>query len=170
MTGRPKGRDPNVGKAGSGVDEEGRWSPVFQGQREPFGVGNEARLTHGSYQPPSRMGQRPFEIAAAVRPHLPAYSPAFEPLVIGYAVALTRAERAAIALAAVDERLDRGEAVDTHERLQKDLRQWLTTVLRFASELGLSPSSAARIARDVGIGAQAMAAHADLLAKYRGAA
>lgn len=162
VAGRPRGR-AGAPKAGSGVDEEGRWTPVFAGQREPFQEGNEVCVTHGAYVAPERLGERVHEIAAAVRPFVPGYSPVHEVLVTGYAVALVRVERASAALAAVED-----VASDRHQKLEKNLRLWLSTVIRFAAELGLSPASAARITRDMGIGVQAAAAHAQFLERYRG--
>ena len=34
--------------SGSGLDENGRWTPAFPGQREPFPEGNEAAVRHGA--------------------------------------------------------------------------------------------------------------------------
>ena len=165
MVGRPRGRDPLVPKAGSGLDEEGRWLPEFPGQREPFRVGNVVRETHGAYLAPEKLGERVHEIAAAIRPFVPVYSPAFEPLIMGYALALTRVERAAVAL----DEAEQGD-FERHDSLARHTRSWLTSALRYADALGLSPSSAARIARDAGLATQAVAAHAELLEKYRGVA
>ena len=34
--------------SGSGLDEQGRWTPTFPRQRPPFAEGNTAALTHGA--------------------------------------------------------------------------------------------------------------------------
>ncbi len=90
-----------------------------------------------------------------------------------YALALTRIERAAHALDAVELGLDGAAAFqrkgedDLLFSLQQNLRSWIGTATRLASELGLTPSAAARIAKDVGIGAHAAGEHIALLEKYR---
>jgi len=165
---------PGFERAGSGVGEDGRWTPVFEGQRPPFAPGNDAHLKHGAFASPVRLGERSEAIADALRPYVTAYHPGVEPTLQSYALALARAERAVSALAEANE----GRYVATYKgredelclSLQTHLRAWLRLALNLASELGLTPSASARILRDAGIGAQAAAAHAELLERYRGAA
>ena len=168
-------RKPAGEKTGSGIQRDGTWVPVFAGQRPPFEPGVATTETHGSHASIARLGARPQEIADAIRPFVAAYSPGVEPIVQCYAVTLTRIERGAHALDAVEEGTDIGESYKRREddmlmSLRKDLRAWIRLSVTLAGELGLTPSSAARILRDVGVGAHAAAQHADLLAKYRGAA
>jgi hypothetical protein len=148
--------------------------PVFEGQRAPF-RGGEA-TSHGSYVSPVQLGERPAEIADAVRGFVPGWSPAVELSLQQYALTLTRIERAAAALEAVEaglpeaDRLKRKGERDQLPSLQASLRSWIRLSVRLAAELGLTPSSSARMMRDAGIGANAAAQHAALLERYRGVA
>lgn len=69
----------------SGVDEEGRWSPAFEGQRRPFepgdervaGPGNERAVTHGAYSK-RRLLEAVEAEYEALRAALVPWEPAFE--------------------------------------------------------------------------------------------
>jgi len=76
---RSKGGGP---PSRSGIDEDGVWSPAFEGQREPFRPGNELRfepgndlaVRHGAFAT-LKLGPRVDELAAEVRELVPAYRP-----------------------------------------------------------------------------------------------
>jgi hypothetical protein len=154
-----------------GLDVGGNWTPEFPGQRPPFGVGNDAAVKHAAYAAPVKFGSRPQEVADAVRPYVVGFHPGMESVLQSYGLVLCRVERAARAL----EEADEGGRVavyagreDPHLLgLQTHLRHWLRLSVAMASELGLTPSASARILRDAGIAAQAAAAHAELLERYR---
>jgi hypothetical protein len=155
MAGRPRKRETGV-QTGSGLDEDGGWMPQFPGQRPPFPRGNDLHLSHGAYASPLRLGERADEIAEQVRPLLPTPGPAFETTTHSYGLVLTRVEKAVAAL-------ERAEGTDDHAeaekltRLQKDLRLWLQTALRYAEALAITPASQGRLYRDAALGKTAAA-------------
>ncbi len=162
-------------KAGSGIQEDGTWVAAFPGQRKPFEPGVPTLVKHGAYFDTIRLGERPAEIADAVRPFVPGYGPGVEPTLQLYGVVLNRIERGSSGLDAAEEAFDPANPPKGHEdgvvlKLRNDLRAWIRLSVSLATELGLTPASAARIMKDVGIGAHAAAQHEALLEKYRGTA
>lgn len=166
MPGRPKARG-DAPRAGSGLDAEGRWLPAFPGQRPPFEPGNEhafqpgntVALKHGArsvVQIQGRAAEVAEEIVEALRAE-DLFRPMFAPTVQVCSVALVRVERAVAAIAQVDDAAETpldsfaGERAATVERLRNDLRLWTNTALRCLAELGMTPASLARIARDSGV-------------------
>jgi hypothetical protein len=111
-------------------------------------------VTHGAYVSPVRLSPRADELADEIRPYLPAQSPGYEPALACYCLILCRVERAAQGVYAHPD----GDQQST--RLLNDLRKWLMASLRYASELGLTPASQARLFRDSGIGRSATASAA----------
>lgn len=155
MAGRPARRPLEFVKAGSGMAEDG-WTPAFPGQRPPFAPGNDLHQSHGAYASPLRLGERATEIADEVRSLLPTPGPAFEPTVHGYGLVWTRIEKAIAALERAEASGDPAEA-DKLSRLEKDLRLWLQTALRYADALALTPASQGRLYRDAALGKTASA-------------
>jgi len=141
--------------------EDPVWVPSFEGQRPPFQVGNILARRHGSYSSVELRG-RAIDLAGEIRDHLPLYSPADEPAVRLLSIVLARVERANDALDEVDEHFagaplqaflaKNGEGLD---RLRKDLRQWINTAAKLASELGMTPSSRSRMGLDLALAARA---------------
>jgi hypothetical protein len=130
---------------------DGSWRPVFAGQRPPLPAGEPGpALKHGAYSS-LLTGPRACELAVEIRASLPLYSPADAPSVLLLALTLARVERAAAALDAAD---DSGTA-DTLDRLGRDLRSWIGTATRLLSELGMTPSSRARLGLDVALAQRA---------------
>jgi len=156
MAGRPR-RHGGAPASGSGIQPDGSWVAEFLDQRPPFAKDNAVALKHGSYVSPLRLSARAAEIADAVRPLLPAASPAYETTLHAYSLLLARVEKAAAGLEEMEADPARQEAA---ERLLKDLRLWLLAGLRFGSELGLTPASTARIWKDSGVGKAARASAA----------
>jgi hypothetical protein len=141
--------------SGSGVDEQGAWSPAFNGQREPFQPGNEAGFRHGSYVSPIRLQGRAQEIAEMVAATLPICEQSDLLMVSVLAMAAARAERAQEALDRVDDLAsdpagpyvaDRGQRF---ERLRADLDRWISRISRLSEQLGLSPRDKVRLGIDV---------------------
>ena len=132
----------------------------------PFGRGNAAAVTHGSYSAPEVIARSPrtLEIAEGITVALEAeglWRPVFAPTVTAAAIVLTRVERAQAALHRIDEELDANDAssaaylgVDRREslaRLRDDLRKWTEQARRFLNDLGCTPAAFARIAKDTGL-------------------
>ena len=132
-------------------------------------------LRHGAYSLVEIQG-RAAEVAEGLRAALreeAIYRPAFEPSIALCSVVLVRVERAHSAVAAADDALDeagvsplapylgteRGQAMD---RLRQDLRRWTAEARAQLGELGLTPSSMAKLARDSGQALRARTAIANL--------
>jgi hypothetical protein len=121
------------------------------------------------------MSERAREIADEIRPTLPAYSPADEPVLLLLATTLVRIERASAAMEMVDENatplgpyLGGGKGEDLGpglQRLREDLRRWINTARGLASDLGLTPTSRARLGLDI---VTAQKVGADLVKRYGG--
>lgn len=123
----------------------------------PFEKGNEVGLRHGSYSV-LKLAPRAAEIADGVRALLPVYSPADEPAVQTLAVVLARLERATEALDGA------GDPADL-QRLRDDLRGWANTARRYFNDLGMTPTSRAKLGLDL-VRARGEAARAHIEAKY----
>jgi hypothetical protein len=103
------------------------------------------------------LAPRAAEIAEALRPIVPNYSPSDEPVVGLLAVVLTRVERATAALERVDEATEghelsantNADGAATLQRLRADLHAWVNTARRLANDLGLTPTSRARLGLDL---------------------
>jgi hypothetical protein len=137
-------------KAGSGLDGDGRWTPEFPGQREPFQSGNTLALTHGAYAVVA-FSSRASEIADEIRPLVPGYSSADEPAVRLLSLVLTRVEKGTAALDEVDAHAASdlapyavGDAAKL-QRLRQDVLGWTNTARRLLSDLGMTPLSRSRL-------------------------
>ena len=130
---------------------------------------------HGAYSVVEIQG-RAIEVAEGLREAMRSegiYRPAFEPSLALCSVVLTRVERAHAAIAAADAVLDeagisplaafaeseRGVAL---HKLRLDLRRWTAEARAHLAELGLTPTSLARLARDSGQALRARAALSEL--------
>jgi hypothetical protein len=89
-----------------------------------------------------RIEGRAREVVDELRPTLPLFSPADEPVLRLLAIALVRVERAAAALDAADE-------VRELAALKADLRGWIASARNLANDLGLTPTSRARLGLDL---------------------
>lgn len=127
----------------SGVDEDGRWTPVFAGQRPPFEEGNTIPLRHGAYAVVA-LGPRTDELADGLRPLVPGYSPADEPAVRLLSLAFSRLERAEAAL-------DQAKP-DEAGRLRQDALGWANAARRLLGDLGMTPTSRAKLGLDIAQG------------------
>jgi hypothetical protein len=121
------------------------------------------------------VGRRALEIAHALRPTLPLYSAADEPTLTLYAVTLARIELASAALDEIDQTSAGGplgpylvEQAEKFARLRDDLRGWVNTARRLGNDLGLSPTSRARLGLDLAATQRILGA--ELLERYGGAA
>ena len=133
-------------------------APQGNGTRPPFEKGNQVALQHGGYALLG-LGDRASEIADEIRPTLPAYSPADEPTLLLFATTLARIERANAAIETVDantasplsEYLAGTEATlaPNLAALRNDLRAWINTARRLANDLGLTPTSRAKLGLDI---------------------
>jgi hypothetical protein len=102
-------------------------------------------LRHGAYAL-VHLSPRAAEIADALRPLVPAYSPSDEAALQNLAITTARVEAAERALAQVDAAAGDqpvtafiGEAGEKLARLREDLRGWLGLARRLQHDLGLSP-------------------------------
>jgi hypothetical protein len=124
----------------------------------PFENGNQAALRHGGYSLLG-IGDRATEIADEIRPTLPVASVADEPVLLLLATTLARIERANEAIEVVDENStsalseylagDEPTLAPDLSRLRQDLRAWIGLARRLASDLGLTPTSRARLGLDI---------------------
>ena len=125
----------------------------------PFENGNQAARRHGGYSLLG-IGDRATEIADQVRETMPAYAPCDEPVLLLLATTLARVERASAAIELVDETatsalseyLGGGEEATLAPdlaRLRSDLRSWINAARRLANDLGMTPTSRARLGLDL---------------------
>src|SRR5262249_38692934 len=120
-----------------------------------FHAGNDLPTKHGAYSSPLKLEARAMEIANDLRPLLPLYSPADEPVLRLLALTLVRIERAAAALEELDVHAasELGPYVyaeaDKLARLRHDLRSWISTGDRLLDRLGMNPTARARLASDL---------------------
>jgi hypothetical protein len=108
----------------------------------PFEEGNGAALRHGAYASPVKLEGRAADIADAIRPTLPLYCEADEPVLRLMGLTLVRIERAAGALEDVE---DETKA----SALRTDLRAWISAARNLANDLGMTPTSRARLGLDL---------------------
>ena len=121
--------------------------------------GNRLGEKHGAYASLARLRADPrcAQIAGDIRASAPVYSPADEPVVPLLALVLLRVERAVAALAAVDTAAGEGRELGPylvddggkHDRLWQDLRGWVSTARYLCSDLGMTPTSRARLGLDL---------------------
>jgi hypothetical protein len=132
-----------------------------------FAPGNELHRTHGAYASTLRLGERVSELAVEIRDSVPVYSPADEVVVRLLAVTLARIERASVAIDRVDDEAE-GKEIDAYagargeqlQRLRSDLRGWINSARRLANDLGLTPTSRAKLGLDIARGrGEALRAH-----------
>ena len=150
MAGRPQRR--------ARLAAEGLPVPQGNGTRPPFEKDNQAALRHGGYALVG-IGKRGSEIADEIRPTLPAYSVADEPVLLLFSTTLARIERGTDALETVDENSSPlGQYLGPNDgpnlapdlaRLRQDLRAWIGLARRLANDLGLTPTSRAKLGLDI---------------------
>ena len=106
-----------------------------------------------------RMAPSRSQASISLTPHLPVAGAAFEATLAGYAIALRVSSAPRLRSISPRRRLRPGgsEVGEKVSRLRQDLRGWLSTCLRYADALGLTPSAQARILRDAGVGDAASA-------------
>jgi hypothetical protein len=142
------------------------WTPAFEGQRPPFQPGNDLAFkpgntlsrTHGSYGRLS-LAPRAQALADEIRQVVPLHSPADEPAIAALALILAQLERASIALAQADELLGEERSLAAYtdrtqmfERLRADARGWANTARRYFNDLGMTPTSRAKLGLNVARG------------------
>lgn len=142
---------------------------------------SENLVTHGAKRSPLVLRPEAERIAETVRPHLPIANLAFEGTFQSYCILLARIQRAHDALEKAEQLVEEQDRLEyewnlrEHEddevfvrlepkfntlALGEDLRRWQASALKHASELGLTPQSAAKILKDAEIGK--LAAHMQL--------
>lgn len=114
------------------------------------GYGGGKPQTHGAYATPLKLKPEADAIAEIVRPHMPVWHPAFEGTLQSYCILLARIQRAHDALeAAEDGTWDEEEkGKPPGQYLAEEVRKWTSSALKHATQLGLTPASAAQILRD----------------------
>lgn len=142
----------------SGLDAEGRFTPVFPGQRAPVKVGNTLAEKHGAYGSSLALSERAVVLADEVRAVCPAYSPSDEFAVRLCGAHLARFERAMRALDEVDRLLEEkglaaymaGEA-ERLDRLRRDARSWANAATKLLEALGCTTAARARLGLDIAL-------------------
>ncbi|MGH3053939.1 MAG: hypothetical protein ACRDL7_03055 [Gaiellaceae bacterium] len=139
-----------------------------------FEKGNGAAVRHGGYALLG-IGERAQQIADSIRPTQPAYSVADEPVLLLLATTLARIERGQAAIEAVDAASDplggylaasdSPTLAPNLSALRNDLRAWINTARRLANDLGLTPTSRARLGLDI---AAAQRIGSELVERYGG--
>jgi hypothetical protein len=123
----------------------------------PAPLGNQLAVTHGCYSV-LRLRGRAEKIRGEIEPLLPLPSPADGPMLDVFAFLLAQVERASMVLGAAQ--LEEGEAIADGRRVPKELRMdlarlaadargWANSAARLADQLGLTPTSRARLGLDV---------------------
>jgi hypothetical protein len=129
-----------------------------------FPKGHSLSLRHGGYAV-VRLAPRAAELAAQIRESLPVCEDADAAAVELLGLVLARIEAASAALAG-DGAGSGGERVEPAARLESDLRGWVSTARRLMGDLAMTPSSRARLARDLGLGAHGAVQARAALEKY----
>ena len=117
-----------------------------------------ATPTHGAFLSPIKLKPEAVKIAEIVRPLMPVWHPAFEATLQSYCILVARIERAHRALEALEggtweeEYPGKPEPKNDGYQLNEDLRKWTASALKHATQLGLTPASAAAIIRDTSMG------------------
>jgi hypothetical protein len=149
MAGKPKRQAQRVAAGLAPVEHPGN------GSRPPFEVGNTIAVTHGSYSSVV-VGPRAQEIADELRAVVPVRSPADEPSIRLLAQTLAQVERATAALERLHEAMGERplgpymvEDAAKLQRLREDTRGWINTARRLCGDLGLTPTSRARLGVDL---------------------
>jgi hypothetical protein len=159
MAGRPQ-RRARLAAAGGLVEvKRDRHGPDCECQRcLGFEKGNDAALQHGGYSLIG-IGDRAHAIADDIRTTLPGYAPADEVVLLLLATTLARIERANEAIEVVDANAtsalseylpgDEPTLAPDLSRLRQDLRAWIGLARRIANDLGLTPTSRAKLGLDI---------------------
>jgi hypothetical protein len=142
----------------SGIAEDGKWTPAFEGQRRPFGSGPEnPGFRHGVKSVVS-LSKRGEEIRAEVIEVAPVLSEADGPAVDLLAICIAQVELAALVIgrtrSAQLEALRSGrdltpEQLHEHSRLAQDARGWINSCSRLLRDLGMTPASRAALGVDL---------------------
>lgn len=146
-------RDPDPR---SGLDEQGRWRPAFESQREPFRPGDDPRrvphlrpghelsMRHGAYSE-RRVG----EVKATILEQLNASAPVYDPA-DDHARDLLAGNLARIRL--VELYVEEHGLLDENGELRpvlRDLPRWQESATRQLRELGLTTLSRAELGLDI---------------------
>ena len=136
-----------------------------------FQNGNAIAVKHGAYST-VYLGKRAAQLAAEIRDTAPVYEDADEPVVRLLALTLARVEAAAKAIDRIDELALGGSPLapyqsGMYDRLRQDLRGWVSTAVKLAAELGLTPLARGRLGVSVAQ-IRTEQTRQDLIAKYGG--
>jgi hypothetical protein len=123
----------------------------------PAPLGNQLGLKHGCYSV-LRLRGRAEQIRAEIEPLVPLLSPSDGPMLDTLSFILSQLERASAILG--HEQLEEGQAIAEGRpvakelrsdlvRLAADARGWANSAARLADQLGLTPTSRARLGLDV---------------------
>jgi hypothetical protein len=119
-----------------------------------FQPGNALHLSHGVYSA-RQIEPRAEEIVAQIEAMASWLLPTDRPMVSLLAITLARVERGSAALAEVDAAASSDLSAYISEsgglvfdRLRRDVRSWISTSLKLATELGLTPAARARLGLD----------------------
>lgn len=126
-----------VARRGNGP---GRGGPARGYAWQSFEPGNAAAVRHGAYATLA-LGPRVDQLADELRGIVPAYTPSDEPALRLLGLALARLERVETALSDAKP----GE----RQRLRQDALGWANAARRLLNDLGMTPTSRARLGLDI---------------------
>lgn len=130
-----------------------------------FQPGHELTLKHGAYSK-LKLAPRAEQLCDEYMALVPFGSEADRPIVSLLAMAMAQAERAGLVLTIEQaESAKTGVSSDRLDRLSSDMRGWINTAARLLDQLGMSPTSRARLAGDLA-GAQRALTAQSLREKY----
>ncbi len=110
---------------------------------------NVAALRHGSYSR-TKLAPRAEQLCDEYMALIPFGSEADRPIVSLLAMAMAQAERAGLVLTIEQAESSRtGVPSDRLDRLSADMRGWINTAARLLDQIGMSPTSRARLAGDL---------------------
>jgi hypothetical protein len=148
----------------SGIDEEGRWTPVFAGQPPPAARGNSLAETHRSYISESKLSADPCVLAHFewIRETQPVSHPADDGACWRLALVYRRLELSATALEEADA-VTPGRPLASFTdkaawlgRLREDHARWLREAGRIEAELARTPASRAKLGLHIAQGKRAL--------------
>jgi hypothetical protein len=131
-------------------EDDGRWTPAFATQREPFKPGHVLSLRHGvfSERAITPVAQRVAELVLSIAPAMAAYPLEVDLYSRTYGVVLL-----------IDAELDRIGVLDERGGPRESLLKWRSSFARQAMsqlrEMGLTRKAAAELQLDVAAAAQA---------------
>lgn len=122
-------------------------------------LGNTYAMTHGAKRSEVVLAAQPEtrEIVHAIAASVPFMTPGAEITVELLAVTLRRIQLALVAIEKADEAIAEGTMPEElpFDRLRGDLRSWISLAAKLSAALALTPTSYAKLTRDLGLATDA---------------